>query len=64
VGRVNSAKSNIVDLKKQRDTLASKPNKTPADKAALKKLDNQIKQQQARMKPSENHSQKGKGQQQ
>lgn len=61
--RVQSAKDKISDLKGQRDTLASKANKTPADKKQLQKLDNQIKQQQSRMKPSENHSQKGKGQQ-
>ena len=60
--RVQSAKDKISDLKGQRDKLASKANKTPADKEQLKKLDNQIKQQQDRMKPSENHSQKGKGQ--
>jgi RHS repeat-associated protein len=60
--RVQSAKDKITDLKGQRDKLASQANKTPADKKKLKKLDNQIKQQQDRMKPSENHSQKGKGQ--
>ncbi len=62
--RVQSARENNLGLKGQRDALASKANKTPADKKELKKLDNQIKQQQSRMKPSENHSQKGKGQQQ
>ena len=59
--RVQSAKDKIADLKDQRDKLASKANKTPKDKADLKKLDNQLKQQTDRMRPSENHSQKGKG---
>ncbi len=61
--RVASAKGKIDDLKGERNKLSRQPNKTPADKEAIKKLDNQIRRQQDRMRSSENHSQKNKGQQ-
>lgn len=63
VDRVQSAKDRVAGLKSQRDQLASKANKTPADKAALKKLDNQIKRETQRQQQSETHSKKSKGQQ-
>jgi len=64
VDRVQSAKDKIAGLKSERNQLASKANKTPADKAALKKLDNQIKRETQRQQKSETHSKKPKGQQQ
>jgi RHS repeat-associated protein len=62
--RVKSAQDKLSDLKGQRAKLDSTANKTPQDKADLKKLDKQINKQQDRMKASENHSRKQKGQQQ
>jgi hypothetical protein len=61
--RVKSAKEKIADLKQQRDTLDRKANKTPADKANLDKLKSQIKRETDRIKKSETHSRKHKGQQ-
>jgi hypothetical protein len=61
--RVQSAKDKISDLKEQRDTLKSKPNKTPEDKANLDKLNRAINRETDRMKKSETHSRKQKGQQ-
>lgn len=60
--RVQSARENLAKLKGERDKLASKPNKTPADKKQLQRLDKQIKRETDRMKKSESHSQKHKGQ--
>ena len=62
--RVQSSKDKVASLKSQRNQLASKTNKTPADKAAVKKLDNQIKRETQRQQKSETHSKKHKGQQQ
>ncbi len=62
--RVQSAKDKLSDLKEQRDTLKSKPNKTPEDKANLDKLNRAINRETDRMKKSETHSRKQKGQQQ
>jgi FtsZ-binding cell division protein ZapB len=59
---VQSAKDKIADLKQERDTLKSKPNKTPEDKAKLDKLNNAINRETDRMKKSETHSRKHKGQ--
>lgn len=38
-----------------------KPNKTPADKALIKKLEGQVKQAEKAIKPSEQHAQKQQG---
>ena len=62
--RVQSAKDKVADLKQQRDTLKSKANKTPEDKANVDKLNKAINRETDRMKKSETHSRKEKGQQQ
>ena len=62
--RNDSAKDKLGGLKQERDTLKSKANKTPADKAKLDKLNKAINRENDRMKKSETHSRKEKGQQQ
>jgi hypothetical protein len=51
-------------LKKERDKLRSKPNKTPEDQEKLEKVKRAINKETDRLQKSENHSQKEKGQQQ
>jgi RHS repeat-associated protein len=62
--RVQSAKDRLADLKQQRDALDRKTNKTPADKEKLDKLKRAVNRETDRMKKSETHSRKEKGQQQ
>jgi hypothetical protein len=62
--RTKSAEDKLADLKEQRDALKSKPNKTPKDKEDLAKLNGAINRETDRMRKSETHSRKGKGQQQ
>ena len=61
--RVSSAKGKLDTLKEQRDKLQSQPNKTPEDKTNLDKVNKQINRETDRMRKSESHSQKQKGQQ-
>ena len=58
--REQSAKNNLENLKKQRDELKSKSNKTPKDKEELEKVNKAINRELDRTKKSENHSQKDK----
>jgi RHS repeat-associated protein len=60
--RKRSAQENIDKLKQEKNELQNKPNKTPEDKKSIKKLEGQIDREQNRMKKSENHSRRGKGQ--
>jgi RHS repeat-associated protein len=60
--RKRSAQENIDKLKQEKNELQNKPNKTPEDKKSIKKLEGQIDREQQRMKKSENHSRRGKGQ--
>jgi hypothetical protein len=60
-GRKQSAEEKLKDLKKERDQLKSKPNKTPEDKAKLQKIEKAINREIDRQKKSENHSKKDKG---
>jgi len=59
--RKQSAGDKLKDLKKERDQLKSKPNKTPEDKAKLQKVEKAINREIDRQKKSENHSKKDKG---
>ena len=59
--RKQSAGDKLKDLKKERDQLKSKPNKTPEDKAKLQKTEKAINREIDRQKKSENHSKKDKG---
>jgi RHS repeat-associated protein len=57
-----SAEQKYNELKSEYDALKSKPNKSPADKKLLKKLEGQVKQQQMKKDFSgENHSRNAKG---
>lgn len=62
--KVSSAKDKLSSLREQRDQLKAKANKTPEDKAALDKVNKAINRETDRMRKSESHSQKQKGQQQ
>jgi len=62
--REKEAKKSLGDLRKQRDALKSKANKTPEDKAELDRLNRAMNRQLDRMKKSETHSKKQKGPQQ
>lgn len=64
VDRTQSAQDKLTGLRQQRDALKSKANKTPEDKAKLDKLNKAINRETDRMKKSETHSRKDKGQQQ
>jgi hypothetical protein len=59
--RKQSAGDKLKDLKKERDQLKSKQNKTPKDKADLQKIERAINREIDRQKKSENHSKKDKG---
>ncbi|MCU1333500.1 MAG: hypothetical protein JWM08_2492 [Candidatus Angelobacter sp.] len=59
--RKQSAGDKLKDLKKERDQLKSKQNKTPKDKADLQKTERAINREIDRQKKSENHSKKDKG---
>jgi RHS repeat-associated protein len=61
--RTQSAQDKVKGLRQERDALKSKANKTPEDKAKLDKLNKAIKRETDRMKKSETHSRKEKGQQ-
>jgi hypothetical protein len=61
--RIESAQNKVKGLRQERDALKSKPNKTSEDKAKLDKLNKAIKRETDRMKKSETHSRKAKGQQ-
>jgi RHS repeat-associated protein len=61
--RKQSAGDKLKDLKKERDQLKSKANKTPEDKAKLQKTEKAINREIDRQKKSENHSKKDKGSQ-
>lgn len=58
--RVNAAQQRIDQARGELKGLKSKPNKTPADKVRIQKLQNQIKTDQIRVQQSENHSMKEK----
>jgi len=60
--RAQSAKDKIADLKQQHNTLSRQTNKTPADKAKLDKLQRAINRETDRMKKSEIHVKKKRGQ--
>ena len=59
--RRQSAANKLTDLRKQRDALQSKRNKTPEDKAELDRLNKAINREIDRMRESEEHSRKDKG---
>ena len=59
-----SGNDKLSSLREQRDQLKAKANKTPEDKAALDKVNKAINRETDRMRKSESHSQKQKGQQQ
>ena len=61
--RKQSAADKLKNLKKKRDQLKSKPNKSPKDKADLQKAEKAINREIDRQKKSENHSMKDKGSQ-
>lgn len=58
--RVSSAQQRINNAKQDLQSLKSQPNKTPADKAEITKLEKQIKTDQIRIRESENHSMRDK----
>jgi hypothetical protein len=58
--RVASAKSKEQIAKEELAALKSKPNKTPADKKEIQRLENVIKKEQSRQKKSESHGRVGK----
>jgi RHS repeat-associated protein len=63
--RQQSAQNQLAEVKKQRDALQAKANKTPEDKAKLEALNKQVKHLQKKAtEQSETHSRKQKGQQQ
>ncbi len=51
----------LTELKKQLATAEATPNKTPEDKEKIEKLKAAISKQQSRMKKSESHWRRGKG---
>jgi RHS repeat-associated protein len=59
--RQQSAQEKLSDLRTQRDQLKSKPNKTPADKAELQRIERAINKELDRAKKSETHDRKKKG---
>jgi hypothetical protein len=56
------AERKYLEIKEKLVVARLKPNKTPADKESIKKLENKVKKAKKDMEFSgENHSQKGKG---
>jgi RHS repeat-associated protein len=60
-GRADAAKAAADAARAERDRLRSLPNKTPEDKEALKKAERELQRQLDRMRKSESHGRKGKG---
>jgi RHS repeat-associated protein len=58
--REQTAKSNVANLRQQRDTLRAQANKTAADKAKLRKVERQLKRETDRQRKSETHGRKDK----
>lgn len=59
--RVRTAKERLAQLEAEHGRLSSKPNKTPADKEELGRLDRAINKAKDDVKKSENHAQRGQG---
>jgi RHS repeat-associated protein len=62
-GRAGSAKSGADAARAERDRLRASPNKTPAVKEALKRAERELQRQIDRMRKSEPHGRKPKGNQ-
>jgi RHS repeat-associated protein len=58
--RVSATQQRVDQARQQLREMRSQPNKTPADKAQIAKLERQIKTDEMRMRASENHSMKDK----
>jgi RHS repeat-associated protein len=60
-GREASGKKGVEDARKKVNDLRSKPNKTPADKEALRRAERELQRQLDRLKKSEPDARRGRG---
>ncbi|MEG5129077.1 hypothetical protein QUB63_33230 [Microcoleus sp. ARI1-B5] len=55
---IENQKTRVEEIRRQRDALRSKPNKTPEDKEQIDKIDKALKKAENDLRASENHAQK------